>query len=102
MTHAASLEPTTLLIAALALGTAAMRFGGHALGASLGRRPRVARLLDALPGCLVVALVASGLADATALHWLAAAACAGVAALTGNLVVVMGTGLALAAWLGLG
>ena len=96
------LEPTTLLIVALALGTALMRFGGYALGASLGRRPRAARLLEALPGCLVVALVASGLAAEGPLHWLAAAACAGVAALTGNLVVVMATGLALAAWLGLG
>lgn len=96
------LDPIVVLTAALAIGTAAMRFSGYALGASLAHRPRVARLLDVLPGCLVVSLVTSGLADKGPLHWLVAAACVAVAAWNGHLVLVMATGVGLAAWLGLG
>jgi uncharacterized membrane protein len=77
------------LIAALALGTFALRVAGLLVGDAIERRPALHAILRDLPGCLVVVLVAASLAGEALAAWLAAAVALGVAAWTNHVVTTM-------------
>ncbi|WP_373083964.1 AzlD domain-containing protein [Sneathiella sp.] len=83
-----------LLIAGLAVGAYGLRLAGLIGGQAILRHERLATLLDDLPGCLIVALVATSLADASATLWIAAAFALVVAILSNNVVVTMALGFA--------
>jgi len=57
------------LIAALAGGTFSIRFAGARLGQAIPRRGPAARALADLPGCLIVALVATSMLSAGPKEW---------------------------------
>ena len=80
------------LIGALALGTYAIRYVGLLAGDAIERRPALRAVLHDLPGCLVVALVASSLAGKEPFVWLAAAAALVVAAWTKHVIATMVVG----------
>lgn len=82
---------TTIL--ALAAGTYAIRIAGVLLGRRLPRTGFWARALEALPGCLIVSLVAVLLAQGGPREWAAGAAAALVALLTKNLPLTMIAGV---------
>lgn len=86
------------LIAGLAGGTFAIRYGGAVLGARLPREGPWARFLEALPGTLIVALVTLGIARGGPAEWIAGAVAAGVAIGTRSLPLTMVAGVA-AVWL---
>ena len=77
------------LILALAVGTFAIRYAGLLAGDAIKRRPALRAILHDLPGCLVVALVASSLAGEVMAAWLAAAVALGVAAWTNHVIATM-------------
>jgi len=81
-------EPWTIILA-LAAGTFAIRLGGIALGRRLPEKGAWARALNALPGCLIVSLVAVGLLDGGPAEWIAALTAAVVAIITHNLPLTM-------------
>jgi uncharacterized membrane protein len=81
------------LIAALAAGTFTIRFAGARLGQAIPREGPMARSLAALPGCLIVALVATSLLSGGFKEW-TAAAIALAAALTRNVPATMAVGIA--------
>jgi|3_EtaG_2_1085321.scaffolds.fasta_scaffold09295_2 uncharacterized membrane protein len=83
-----------LLIAFLAVGAYGLRLAGLIGGQAILRNERLKTLLDDLPGCLIVALVATSLADASPLTWIAAAFALVVAILTNNVVITMALGFA--------
>lgn len=85
-------EPWTIILA-LAVGTFAVRLSGIALGRRLPARGSWARALNALPGCLIVSLVAVGLLSGGPAEWLAALAAAAVAIITHNLPLTMAAGI---------
>lgn len=87
-----------LVISGLAIGTFAIRLGGVYLGQGLPRRGAWARALDALPGCLIVALVSVSLLTSGPKEWMAGAIAAGIAILTRSLPLTMAAGIA-AIWL---
>ncbi|MCF7728127.1 AzlD domain-containing protein [Sulfitobacter sp. M22] len=74
------------LISALAVGTYAIRYIGLLAGDAIERRPALRAVLRDLPGCLVVALVASSLAGEEPVVWLAAAIALGVASWTNHVI----------------
>ena len=82
-----------VVIAGLAAGTFAIRFGGYLLGARLPSTGAWARGFAALPGCLISALVAVILVQGTVAEWLAAAVALAVAMLTRNLPLTMAAGI---------
>lgn len=82
-------EAQWALIVALAVGTFAIRYAGLLAGDAIERRPALQAILHDLPGCLVVALVASSLAGETMVVWLAAAVALGIAAWTNHVVATM-------------
>ncbi len=83
-----------LLIGVLALGTYSLRLAGLIGGQAILRNAKLKVLLDDLPGCLIVALVATSLADAAPLTWIAAAFALGIAIVTNNVVITMALGFA--------
>ncbi|GHG80542.1 AzlD domain-containing protein [Pseudodonghicola xiamenensis] len=87
-----------LVTAGLALGTFAIRLGGYLLGGALPATGPWARGLNALPGCLIAALLAVLLVQAGPAEWGAAALCAVVAVLTRSLPLTMLVGIG-AVWL---
>ncbi len=81
------------LIVALAIGTYAIRYIGLLAGDAIERRPALRAILRDLPGCLVVALVASSLAGESLVVWLAAVVALGVATWTNHVVTTMLVGI---------
>ncbi|HET6183458.1 MAG TPA: AzlD domain-containing protein [Acetobacteraceae bacterium] len=82
------------MIAGLAAGTLAIRLSGVLVGQRLPRSGAWARALHALPGCLVVSLVAVSLMAGGPREWAAGAVAAAVAILTRNLPATMAAGIA--------
>jgi len=87
-----------IVIAGLALGTFAIRFGGYVLGARIPSNGPWTRALQALPGCLIAALLAVILVQAGPAEWVAAAAALAVALLSRSLPLTMLAGVG-AVWL---
>lgn len=83
-----------LLIGLLAIGAYGLRLAGLFGGQAILQNARLKTLLDDLPGCLIVALVATSLADASPLTWIAAAFALLVAILSNNVVITMALGFA--------
>lgn len=83
-----------LLIIILGLGAYGIRFLGLIGGNAINANPKFKRILDNLPGCLVVALVASSLADAEPITWLAATIALAAAIITNHVVLTMLIGFA--------
>ncbi|WP_026381100.1 AzlD family protein [Afifella pfennigii] len=90
-----------LLIAGLAAGTFAIRFGGFLLGSTVPASGPWARALKALPGCLICALLAVILVQGGPAEWFAAAISLGVALATRSLPLTMLAGIA-SVWLARG
>ena len=86
-----------LLIGALAAGTFAIRFTGARLGAFIPREGPAARALAALPGCLIVALIATSMLTGGPPEWGAAALALAAAIVTRNVPATMVVGIA-AVW----
>jgi uncharacterized membrane protein len=86
------------LVAALAAGTFAIRFAGARLGQAIPREGPAARALNALPGCLIVALVATSMLNGGWREWTAGAAALAVAVATRSLPLTMACGIA-AVWM---
>ena len=86
------------IIAVLAAATFAIRLAGALLGQRLPARGPLARALQALPGCLIVAMVTLSLQSGGPKEWMAAVLAAGAALLTRSLPLTMATGIA-AIWL---
>lgn len=87
------------LIAGLAGLTFAIRLAGYVVGAHLPATGRWARAFDALPGCLIAALVTLLLAEAGHIEGVAAVVAFTVAAATRSLPVTMIAGIATVAGL---
>lgn len=75
-----------LLLAGCAYG---LRFVGLLAGDWIDRRQKLKKLLDDLPGCLVVALVAASLAQGELAAWVTAPIALAVAIWRANVVLVM-------------
>ena len=82
------------VILGLAVGTFAARLGGILLGRRLPTTGFWARALNALPGTLIVALVAVQLLQGGRAEWIAGALAAATAILTRSLVATMAVGIA--------
>ncbi len=82
-----------LVIAGLAIGTFAIRLGGYLLGATIPSGGPWAVALNALPGCLIAALLAVILVQAGPIEWGAAALSLAVALLSRNLPLTMLAGI---------
>jgi len=85
------------LILGLAAGTFAIRFAGARLGQAIPTHGAMARALDALPGCLIVSLVATSMLAGGWREWSAAAVALAAAVVTRNLPLTMACGIA-AVW----
>ena len=83
-----------LLIIALAVATFAIRLAGILLGQRLPTSGAWARALNALPGCLLVSLVAVALLSGGPKEWGAAAVAVCVAIVTRSLPLTMAVGIA--------
>ncbi|WP_404381755.1 AzlD domain-containing protein [Caenispirillum salinarum] len=84
-----TLDPLTLVIIGVAIGTYALRLGGLLLAERLPRRGAIAAGLERLPGIVLLALVVPAVAD-LGLAGLAAAALTAVTALaTRNPLIAM-------------
>ncbi len=86
-----------LAIGAAALATYALRLGGLLLSSRLPRGGRFRTFLDALPGTLLVSLVAPGVLAAGPSGILAAGCTAAVAYRTKNVFLAMMTGMLIVA-----
>lgn len=86
-------EPV-LISVLLAGATFSIRFLGVVLGQHVPTTGPWARALNALPGCLIVSLVAVMLARGGPNEWIGAAIALGVAFATRNLPVTMAVGIA--------
>ncbi len=80
-------------IGGLALGTFAIRLGGYLLGATMPSSGRWARALQALPGCLIAALLATILVQASLTEWAAALIALAVALVSRSLPLTMAVGV---------
>lgn len=87
-----------VVIAGLAFGTFAIRFGGYLLGAGIPKNGPWAQALQALPGCLIAALLAVILVEAGPAEWAAATVALVVALLSRSLPLTMLAGVG-AVWL---
>ena len=86
------------VIAGLALGTFAIRFGGYLLGSAIPSRGPWAHALGALPGCLIAALLAVILVQVGPAEWGAATLALAVALGSRSLPLTMLAGVG-AVWL---
>ena len=86
-------SPWTLIVP-LALATFAIRFAGARFGARIPTRGPWARAMRALPGSLIVALVAVSLASGGVREWAAGGVAAVVALVTRSLPLTMIVGIA--------
>ena len=87
------------LIAILAFATFAIRIGGVVAGDAIAQVPILSRVLDVLPGCLIVSLVTTAVVTGGWTTLLAASAALTVALPTRNLVLTMLAGMGTAALL---
>tara|TARA_B110000046_G_scaffold90536_1_gene98501 strand:+ start:35 stop:334 length:300 start_codon:yes stop_codon:yes gene_type:complete len=83
-----------LVIVGLAAATFSIRMAGAMLGARLPKSGAWARALQALPGCLIVALVSVSLLSDGPNEWIAGAIAAVVATLSRSLLATMVGGIA--------
>ncbi len=82
------------LIGALAAGTFAIRFAGARLGQAIPTHGAAARALNALPGCLIVSLVAFSMLTGVWKEWAAGAVALAVAVVGRNVPLTMAFGIA--------
>ena len=82
------------LIGALAAGTFAIRFAGARLGQAIPKHGPATRALNALPGCLIVALVATSMLSGGWREWTAGGVALAAAAVTRNVPATMAFGIA--------
>jgi len=71
-----------------------MRILGYVVGQAMLKSPIWRRLLRVFPGCLVTALVASGLAEGGAMELIAATIALATAIATRNIILTMLAGMA--------
>lgn len=90
-------NPWTLILP-LALGTFSIRFAGARLGRRIPSHGPWARAVRALPGCLIVSMVAVSLTSGDFREWIAGLAAAFAALITRSLPLAMAAGIA-AIWL---
>ena len=83
-----------LVIGGLAVATFTIRLSGILLGQRIPREGAWATALNALPGCLLVALVSVALLSGGPREWTAAAIAAAVAIVSRNLPLTMAAGIA--------
>ncbi len=88
------MDEQAVTIVGLALGTFAIRLGGYLLGARMPATGPWERVLRALPGCLIAALLATILVQAGPAEWGAAAVSLAVALLSRSLPLTMVAGVA--------
>ena len=88
-----------ILVLGLALSTFAIRYAGYALGAAIPQSGYGARVMGALPGCLIVSLLALLISQGDRTVWLASLLIALFATRVQNLALVMLTGMGLIALL---
>ena len=86
------------VILALTAGTFAIRLSGVLIGQQIPKDGAWARGLHALPGCLIVSLVAVSLLSGGPREWGAGAVAMVMATVTRNLLITMASGIA-AVWL---
>ena len=82
-----------LVILGLAAATFSIRMAGAMLGARLPQSGAWARILQTLPGCLIVALVSVSLLSGGPNEWIAGAIAAAVAILSRSLLATMAIGI---------
>ena len=87
------MSETWIVIVVLAASTFSIRIGGILLGQRLPTTGPWARALNALPGCLIIALVSVLLLSGGSDEWVAGAASLLIAILTRNLPLTMLTGI---------
>ncbi len=90
-------EDTLILIALAALSTYGLRAGGLLLADRLPRSMRLRAFMEALPGALLVALVAPGIRHAGVWGGIAAGVTALTAHITRNVFVAMLLGMGIVA-----
>ena len=104
MTFASAADSSIYLaIAGAALVTYALRLGGLLLAGRLPRESAFRRFMDALPGTILLSLVAPGIASAGGIGGAAALATAFCAWRTRNVLVSMALGMGIVAagrWMG--
>jgi uncharacterized membrane protein len=89
---------TWSVILALTVGTIAVRLSGVLIGQRIPEHSAWARGMRALPGCLIVSLVAVSLVSGGPREWSAAIFATVTAIVTKNLPITMASGIA-AIWL---
>jgi uncharacterized membrane protein len=89
---------TWSVILALMVGTFIIRLSGVLIGRQIPKDGAWARRLRALPGCLIVSLVAVSLFSGGPREWSAGAVATSIAIVTKNLPITMASGIA-AIWL---
>ncbi|MEM7067639.1 MAG: AzlD domain-containing protein [Pseudomonadota bacterium] len=87
-----------IVILGLAAGTFAIRLSGYFLGSRLPSTGIWARSFEALPGCLIAALITVILVQGSSNEWIAAGIALVAALVTRNLPLTMLVGIA-AIWL---
>ena len=87
-----------LVILGLAVATFSIRMAGAILGARLPKSGVWARALQALPGCLIVALVSVSLLSGGPNEWIAGFLTAAAAILSRSLLATIAVGI-VAIWL---
>jgi uncharacterized membrane protein len=83
-----------LLILVLAVGAYAVRLSGLISGQTLSRSPKLRAVLSDIPGCLLVALIASTLFTSASPEWIAAGVAIIVAILSNTILTTMIAGYA--------
>ena len=93
-----TIDPSTILtISGAALVTYAFRFGGLLLSERTPRSAGFRAFMEALPGTILLSLVAPGILSAGAWGWIAAGITGLCAYKTGNLFLSMGLGIGIMA-----
>ena len=87
------MSDSALVIVGLAAATISIRLFGVAVGSQLPQHGPVARALNALPGCLIVSLVAVMLLDRGPSEWLAGGIALAAAVMTRSLPLTMAVGI---------
>jgi len=87
------------LIMGMAIGTFTIRVAGTMAGGLIARSKPLARVLETLPGCLIIALVAVAVMEGGLNALIAAMAATMVAILSQSLVATMIVGMGVAAML---
>ncbi len=83
-----------ILIFALAASTYSVRLIGLFAGQSITQNPRLKKILEDLPGCLLIALIATSLANANLIVWIAALISTAVAMFSNHVILTMILGFA--------